>query len=123
MHERVTIVTYSVCLSQTDFEDGFVLSPNGHKSTAGDCFKVLNEALFFKSTLTWRNNEKNFDHLQHRPLHTLSRVPQEEAVRNLVRQNPLPKLSHCSCGGFSLRVVAGLQRLLSFSANSELGNY
>ena len=26
MREKVTLVTFSVCLSQTDFEDGFALS-------------------------------------------------------------------------------------------------
>ena len=40
---RVTAVIFSVCLSETDFEDGFVLS---HQSMAGDCLKVLNETLF-----------------------------------------------------------------------------
>ena len=39
-------------------------------------------------------------------------------MHNLVRQNPLPKLSLLFLR--SLRVVAGLQRLLSFPANSEL---
>ena len=32
-------VCVCVCLSLTDIEDGFVLSPNGHQSTAGDSFK------------------------------------------------------------------------------------
>ena len=44
MRKRVTVITFSVCLSETDFEDGFILSlQTGIKALAGDC---LNEALF-----------------------------------------------------------------------------
>ena len=73
-----------------------------------------------------------FDHkalygVRHRPLHTLSRVPQE-AVLDLVRQNPLPKLSFlfavvsslhvCSCSDcFPFwQIVSLLVRLFVISA-------
>ena len=56
---RITVVTFSVCLSELILKRWFCfISPNKHQSTAGDCLKVSMKR-FLKSILTRRKKQNS----------------------------------------------------------------